>query len=56
MLHCPPEVAVSTKAFALQIASDESSKMNRYFVPLFFYRIDEFKVFTLNEFEINNFA
>ena len=31
-----PSGAMSTKAFELQISSQESSKINKYFVPLFF--------------------
>ena len=35
-LRNSPAVEMSTKAFELQISSHESSKINKYFVPLFF--------------------
>ena len=36
--RCLIAVAMSTKAFELQISSQESSKINKYFVPLFFIK------------------
>ena len=52
--RCLPVVAMSTKAFALQMFSQESSGFNKYHVALFFNESLKSK-FTLNEVKIFNF-
>ena len=38
--HCLPVVAISTKAFDMQISSDESTKNNKHFVSCFLTNLD----------------
>ena len=46
---------MSTNALELQISSHDSSKIKKYFVPLFFERISDIKVYTLNKLQFIHF-
>ena len=49
-----PAVAISTNYLEVQISAHETSKMSRYFVPLFFKELTNSKC-TLKKFKIINF-